>query len=186
MKTLHMVVAGMAAAALSLAPAYADHHGHGSHDMHDGAPTIVGVAAGNDDFSTLVAAVTAASLVDTLNGDGPFTVFAPVNAAFEALPQGTVEMLLEEDNKSALQLVLTYHVVSGDVKAADLVALITDNGGKVAVETVAGVTFMASVVDGGVVLTDQAGRTMSVVATDVPASNGVVHVIDGVLLPTAE
>jgi len=183
MKTLTLAAAKLAAAAMTLAPAYADHHK--PHGMHAEAPTIVGVAAGNDDFSTLVAAVKAADLVDTLNGDGPFTVFAPVNDAFAALPDGTLEMLLEEENKPALQTVLTYHVVSGKVKAADLVALIRDNGGEATVETVAGVTLTAAIVDGDVTLTDQAGNAIKVLATDVPASNGVIHMIGGVLLPTA-
>ncbi|MEO1656401.1 MAG: fasciclin domain-containing protein [Pseudomonadota bacterium] len=182
MKTLTLAAASLAAAAMTLAPAYADDP---SKDMHAEAPTIVGVATGNDDFSTLVAAVTAADLVETLDGDGPFTVFAPVNAAFDALPDGMVDMLLQEENQPALRNVLTYHVVAGKVKAADLVALIRENGGATTVETVAGVTFTAAIVDGDVTLTDQAGNAIKVLSTDVPASNGVVHVIDGVLLPTA-
>ncbi|MEM0929408.1 MAG: fasciclin domain-containing protein [Pseudomonadota bacterium] len=182
MKTLTLAAAGLAAAAITLASASADQHE--TSGMHAEAPTIVGVAAGNDDFSTLVAAVTAADLVETLSGDGPFTVFAPTNDAFDALPDGTVEMLLEEENAPALRSVLTYHVVAGKVKAADLVALIRENGGSAVVETAAGVTFTAAIVDGDVTLTDRTGNAIKVLSTDVAASNGVIHVIDGVLLPT--
>lgn len=133
--------------------------------------TVVAVAAGNPDFSTLVAAVKAAGLVDTLNGKGPFTVFAPTNAAFAKLPAGTVENLLKPENKDKLVAVLTYHVVPGKVTAADVVKLdtaVTVNG-KAADITVAG---------GGVKI-DGANVT----ATDIKASNGVIHVIDSVILP---
>ncbi|MEM1380506.1 MAG: fasciclin domain-containing protein [Pseudomonadota bacterium] len=152
--------------------------------MKKDTPTIVGVAAGNDSFTTLVAAVKAADLVDTLNSKGPFTVFAPVNAAFEALPAGTVETLLKPENKAALQAVLTYHVVAGEVKAGDLVKLIKDNNGTATVTTVEGSSLKAMIKDGDVILMDVAGNTIKVVNTNIPASNGVVHVIDGVLLPT--
>lgn len=169
----------------AIAPAYAfDHHGHGNHQEAE-QPTIVGVAAGNDSFSTLVAAVTAADLVDTLNGDGPFTVFAPTNDAFGALPAGTVDALLQEDNKPALQMVLTYHVVAGKVTAADLVGLIRENDGEATVSTVEGTPLTARIVDGSVTLEDGAGNMITVVTTNIEASNGIVHVIDGVLLPAA-
>jgi uncharacterized surface protein with fasciclin (FAS1) repeats len=147
------------------------------------AGTIVVIAAGNDDLSTLVAAVTAADLVDTLNSDGPFTVFAPPNSAFAKLPEGTVESLLLPENKSALAGVLTYHVVAGEVMAADLVQAITDNGGTYTVTTVNGAALTASIVDGNVILTDAAGGTATVTATDIDASNGVVHLIDTVVMP---
>lgn len=133
--------------------------------------TIVDVAVDNG-FSTLVAAVQAAGLVETLEGDGPFTVFAPTDEAFAALPEGTLESLLEDPE--ALAEILTYHVVSGEVLAEDVVGLdsaATVQGGDIAIE----------VVDGGVVLNGNA----NVVATDVLASNGVVHVIDQVILPPA-
>ena len=145
--------------------------------------TIVAVAAGNDALSTLVAAVTAADLVDTLNSDGPFTVFAPPNDAFAKLPEGTVETLLMPENKATLAGILTYHVVAGEVMAADLVQAITDNGGTFTVTTVNGADLNASIVDGNVILTDATGGTATVTATDIDASNGVVHLIDTVVMP---
>ncbi|MEM9810095.1 MAG: fasciclin domain-containing protein [Pseudomonadota bacterium] len=146
--------------------------------------TVVDVAAGNDQFTTLVAALNAAGLTDALQGDGPFTVFAPINEAFAALPEGTVDLLLQPENRDALQSVLTYHVVTGTVTAADLVALIEQNGGSVQVETVEGTVLTAMLANGGVALTDGAGATVNVVATDITASNGVVHVVDTVMMPT--
>ena len=131
--------------------------------------TIVDVAAGNPDFETLVAAVTAADLVETLSGDGPFTVFAPTDDAFDALPEGLVDALLLPENKDALTSILTYHVVSGEVMAADVTA------GDVA--TVEGST-IAITTDGGVMVNEA-----NVVTTDVDASNGVIHVIDAVVVP---
>tara|TARA_R110000764_G_scaffold100649_1_gene185769 strand:+ start:3381 stop:4007 length:627 start_codon:yes stop_codon:yes gene_type:complete len=145
--------------------------------------TIVAVAAGNDALSTLVAAVTAADLIDTLNSDGPFTVFAPPNDAFAKLPEGTVETLLMPENKATLAGILTYHVVAGEVMAADLVQAITDNGGTFTVTTVNGADLTASIVDGNVILTDATGGTATVTATDIDASNGVVHLIDTVVMP---
>jgi uncharacterized surface protein with fasciclin (FAS1) repeats len=140
-----------------------DHGGYGKND-------IVDVAAGNDDFSTLVAAVKAAGLVDTLKGKGPFTVFAPTNAAFAALPAGTVESLLKPENRDQLVAILTYHVVPGRVMAADVVGLSsagTVNGRNITIDTSNGVKV------------DNANVT----ATDITASNGVIHVIDAVILP---
>jgi len=131
--------------------------------------TIVDVAAGNPDFETLVAAVTAADLVETLSGDGPFTVFAPTDDAFDALPEGLLDALLLPENKDALTSILTYHVVSGEVMAADVTA------GDVA--TVEGST-IAITTDGGVMVNEA-----NVVTTDVDASNGVIHVIDAVIVP---
>ncbi|MEL6360622.1 MAG: fasciclin domain-containing protein [Pseudomonadota bacterium] len=146
--------------------------------------TIVAVAAGTDDLSTLVAAVTAAGLVETLNSDGPFTVFAPPNSAFEKLPEGTVASLLEPDQKDALTGILTYHVVSGEVMAADLVAAIAgEEDGMFEITTVNGAILTASIVDGAPILTDAAGNTSSIIATDIDASNGVVHLIDTVVMP---
>lgn len=145
--------------------------------------TIVEVAQGNDTFSTLVAAVTAAELGETLSGTGPFTVFAPTNDAFAKLPAGTVEKLTTEDTET-LKTILTYHVVAGSVDAATLTAAIGDAGDAgYSVETVGGGTLTAKIVDGGVVLTDAAGNTAKVTATDVAASNGLIHVIDTVLMP---
>jgi uncharacterized surface protein with fasciclin (FAS1) repeats len=136
--------------------------------------TIVDIAANNPDFSTLVAAVEAAGLAETLAGEGPFTVFAPTNDAFAKLPAGTVESLLEPANKDQLTSILTYHVVPAEVMAADVTAG--------AVTTVNGASFDVST-DGGVVISDGQGGTANVVQTDIVASNGVIHVIDAVLLP---
>jgi uncharacterized surface protein with fasciclin (FAS1) repeats len=147
------------------------------------AQTIVDVAAGSKDHSTLVAAVKAAGLVETLQGKGPFTVFAPVNSAFAKLPAGTVESLLKPENKAALTSVLTYHVVAGNLMAADVLKAIEAGGGKATVKTVQGANLTAAVSNGKVVLTDAAGNQSTVVATDLKASNGVIHVIDTVLLP---
>ena len=140
--------------------------------------TIVDVAVGNEDFSTLVAAVTAADLVETLSGEGPFTVFAPTNDAFDALPDGTVESLTQPENKATLATILTYHVVEGEVLSTDL----TDGQ---EVTTVQGEILVVGVSDSGVTLTDAGGNTVNVVIADVDASNGVIHAIDGVLMPAA-
>jgi uncharacterized surface protein with fasciclin (FAS1) repeats len=131
--------------------------------------TIVEVASANEDFSTLVAAVTAAGLGETLSGEGPFTVFAPTNAAFEALPEGLLEKLLLAENKDVLVKILTYHVLGAKVMAADVAAgdAATVEGSTIAITT-----------DMGVKVNDA-----TVTATDVPASNGVIHVIDKVLVP---
>ena len=146
--------------------------------------TIVAIAAGNDDLSTLVAAVTAAELVDTLNSEGPFTVFAPPNSAFEKIDADTLASLLEPEQKETLAGILTYHVVAGEVMAADLVAAIEGaEDGAFAITTVNGATLTASIVDGAPVLTDAAGNTSNITATDIDASNGVVHLIDTVVMP---
>jgi uncharacterized surface protein with fasciclin (FAS1) repeats len=140
-------------------------------EMSTEVGNIVAVAQGNEDFSTLVAAITAAGLGDALSGAGPFTVFAPTNAAFEALPAGLLEKLLLPENKEALTKILTYHVVSAKVMAADVTAgdVTTLEGSAFAVTT-----------EGGVKV-----NTSNVTATDVPASNGVIHVIDAVLVPAS-
>ncbi|WP_296722185.1 fasciclin domain-containing protein [Erythrobacter sp.] len=144
---------------------------------------IVEVAQGDETFSTLVAAVTAADLGETLSGAGPYTVFAPTNDAFGKLPEGTVEQLTTEDTET-LASILTYHVVDGSVDAATLTAAIAEAGDAgYTITTVGGGTLTATVADGGVVLTDAAGNTANVTATDVAASNGVIHVIDTVLMP---
>ncbi|MEM7689208.1 MAG: fasciclin domain-containing protein [Pseudomonadota bacterium] len=147
------------------------------------AGNVVEVAQGDETFSTLVAAVTAAGLGTTLSGEGPFTVFAPTNDAFDKLPDGTVEKLTTED-VDTLTSILQYHVVDGNVDAATLTDAITAAGEDgYTVTTVGGGTFTAAVVDGAVVLTDAAGNTSTVTSTDVEASNGVIHVIDTVLMP---
>jgi uncharacterized surface protein with fasciclin (FAS1) repeats len=147
------------------------------------ATTIVDVAAGNPDFSTLVAAVQAAGLVETLSGDGPFTVFAPTNAAFDKLPAGTVDGLLKPENVEKLKGLLTYHVLAGKFDAAAVTDAITQGKGKYTVTTVQGQKIDLSIKDGKVVLTDANGKTSTVVAADVAASNGVIHAIDSVVMP---
>jgi uncharacterized surface protein with fasciclin (FAS1) repeats len=148
-----------------------------------GAKNIVETASGNPDFSTLVAAVKAAGLVDTLESAGPFTVFAPTNAAFAKLPAGTVDTLLKPENKGQLAKILTYHVVAGKVSSKELIKLIKKGGGKATLKTVSGGTLTAAVVDGKVVLTDEKGGTATVTTADLDQSNGYIHVIDAVLLP---
>lgn len=144
--------------------------------------TIVDKAVATDSLSTLVTAVKAADLAGTLSGDGPFTVFAPTNEAFAALPEGTLDAVLAD--KDALTGILTYHVVGGaEVPAADLIGMIKSDGGSHPVSTVAGGTFTAAIEGDSVVLTDAQGNKATVIATDVDASNGIVHVIDAVLMP---
>jgi uncharacterized surface protein with fasciclin (FAS1) repeats len=147
------------------------------------AKTIVGVAANNENFTTLVAAVTAADLVKTLNSVGPFTVFAPINGAFDKLPEGTVATLLLPENKEMLTSILTYHVVSGTFNAAAVIKAITDNDGKFEVKTVQGGILTASLLEGKVILTDTKGNVSTVVIADVAASNGIIHAIDSVVMP---
>lgn len=147
------------------------------------APSIVGLASGSEDLSTLVAAVSAAGLVDTLDSSGPFTVFAPTNAAFEKLPEGTVATLVKPENKNTLTGILTYHVVSGEVKAADLLSAISENDGQFMFPTVNGDMLTASVSGQDVILTDSTGGISRITATNLGASNGVVHLIDRVVMP---
>ena len=147
------------------------------------AETIVGVAAGNKDFSTLVAAVKAADLVGTLNSAGPFTVFAPTNDAFAKLPKGTVESLLEAGAKDKLTAILTYHVVAGEFKAAAVIEAIKKNKGKFEITTVQGGKLIASLKGKNVILTDANGNVSTVVIADVKASNGIIHAIDTVVMP---
>lgn len=147
--------------------------------------TVVDAAIASPDHTTLVAAVQAAGLVETLSGAGPFTVFAPTNAAFAKLPAGTVESLTQPANRATLTSILTYHVVAGRVNAADLAAQIDAGGGTAAVTTVQGATLTARRSGQSIVLTDASGAASTVTATDVAASNGVIHVIDTVLTPPA-
>ena len=146
-------------------------------------PTIVDLAVGSEDLTTLVAAVKAEGLVETLNSSGPFTVFAPTNAAFAKLPAGTVETLVKPENKDKLTSILTYHVVGAEVMAADLVQAIKDNGGSYTVPTVNGDTLTASIISGNVYLQDSNGEYSKVIATDLDASNGVVHLLNSVVMP---
>jgi uncharacterized surface protein with fasciclin (FAS1) repeats len=144
---------------------------------------VVDVAIGSKDHTTLVAAVKAADLVNTLKGAGPFTVFAPANSAFDKLPKGTVESLLKPENKAALANILTYHVVAGNLKAADVLEAIKAGKGKAVVKTVQGENLTATLENGKVILTDAKGGKATVTATDLTATNGVIHVIDSVLMP---
>ena len=192
MKT-HSILLGAASAAVLLAAApaaFADHHGGMNHPSVTvgGAAmypdkTIVENAVNSPIHTTLVAAVKAADLVDTLSGEGPFTVFAPTDAAFAALPDGTVESLVQPENKATLTKILTYHVVAGRVTAADVIGLIEAGGGSAALTTVSGDTLTASLRDGSVILTDENGGVATVTQADVFQSNGVIHVTDAVSLP---
>jgi len=144
---------------------------------------IIDNAVNSKDHTTLVAAVKAAGLVETLKGPGPFTVFAPTNAAFAALPAGTVDTLLKPENKAMLTGILTYHVVPGKVDAKSLMKMIDDGKGTASFKTVAGGTLTAKTSGGKVMVTDEKGGTATVTIADVYQSNGVIHVVDKVLLP---
>lgn len=144
---------------------------------------IIENAVNSKDHTTLVAAVKAAGLVETLQGEGPFTVFAPTNEAFAKLPKGTVESLLMPENKAKLQAVLTYHVVAGKVSAIDLMKKIKDGKGKAELTTVNGGTLTAMLKGKKVQLKDAAGTISTVTIADVNQSNGVIHVVDTVVLP---
>ena len=145
--------------------------------------TIVENAANSADHTTLVAAVTAAGLVETLSGPGPFTVFAPTNAAFARLPAGTVESLVQPANRATLTRILTAHVVAGRVSAADVLSAIQAGGGRAALTTVSGDTLVATLEGGSVILTDEKGGKARVTQADVFQSNGVIHVTDTVSMP---
>jgi len=145
--------------------------------------TIVDNAVNSKDHTTLVAAVQAAGLVDTLKGAGPFTVFAPVNSAFDKLPMGTVEMLLKPENKAMLTKVLTYHVLAGDMDSKAIAKAIKEGRGKAEFTTVAGGKLWAMMDGKNLVLTDEKGGRSTVTIADVRQSNGVIHVVDTVVLP---
>ncbi|WP_266368030.1 fasciclin domain-containing protein [Tellurirhabdus rosea] len=158
--------------------------------MVGGAPmyptkNIVQNAVNSKDHTTLVAAVKAADLVGTLESAGPFTVFAPTNKAFDKLPKGTVETLLKPENKSSLQGVLTYHVVPGRIGSTELAKMIKDGNGKATLKTAAGGTLTASMDGKKVVIMDEKGGKSTVTVKDVNQSNGVIHVVDKVLLPNS-
>ncbi len=145
--------------------------------------TVVAIAADNESFSTLVAAIEAADLVDALNVKGPFTVFAPVNEAFAALPEGTVDDLLKEENQASLQSILKYHVISGEYMAADVLKAIEANEGALDITSIQGENLTLTVEEGKVIITDANGNASTVVVADVDASNGVIHAIDKVIMP---
>ena len=144
---------------------------------------IVDAAVASADHTTLVAAVKAAGLVDTLKGKGPFTLFAPTNAAFAKLPAGTVDNLLKPESKATLTKILTYHVVAGKLDAASVVKTIKAGNGKATLTTVAGGKITASMEGKNVVITDEKGGKATVTTADLMESNGVIHVVDSVLLP---
>ena len=188
--TRHVLLKTLAAALLGTAVALTLTGGSfaANEPIVGGAPmypkkNIVENAVNSKDHTTLVAAVKAAGLVDTLSSPGPFTVFAPTNAAFAKLPKGTVETLLKPENKAQLVKILTYHVVATNALSGAIDKMIKDDGGKHTVKTVAGNTLVASMKGGRITLTDESGGTATVTIADVRQSNGVIHVIDRVLLP---
>jgi len=154
----------------------------GGHEMFP-SKNIVQNALNSDDHTTLVAAVKAAGLVDTLEGPGPFTVFAPTNEAFAKLPTGTVDTLLMTENKATLTKVLTYHVVAGRMDSKEIARAIKAGNGKATLNTVSGGKLWASMQGKDLVLTDEKGGTARVTISNVYQSNGVIHVIDTVLMP---
>ena len=183
MQTKHKLASIGLAVAMSLAAASSF-----AQVMVGGAPMlaskdIIDNAVNSKDHTTLVAAVKAAGLVDTLKGPGPFTVFAPTNAAFAALPAGTVDTLLKPENKGMLTGILTYHVVAGKWDAAAISKMIADGKGMASIKTVAGGTLTAKAMGGKVMVTDEKGGSATVTIADVYQSNGVIHVVDKVLMP---
>jgi uncharacterized surface protein with fasciclin (FAS1) repeats len=179
------VAAGLALAALTTVPTFAKE----ATVMVGGAAmfpskNIVENAVNSKDHTTLVAAVKAAGLVETLQGAGPFTVFAPVNSAFDALPAGTVDTLLKPENKSQLTQVLTYHVVPGRITAGDLMEMVKKGGGKAMLKTVEGEDLTVEIKDGSLWIWDAKGDAAKITIKNVMQSNGVIHVIDTVLLPS--
>lgn len=178
----------LAATLFAIGVAHAGNHGA----KHEAKPAamqkktgtdIVDAAIASKVHTTLVAAVKAAGLVETLKSDGPFTVFAPTDAAFSALPTGTVDTLLKPENKSALGGVLTYHVVAGKFDSAAILAKIKAGKGKAMLTTVQGESLTATLVDGKVIVTDAKGGKSTVSTADLRQSNGIIHVVDKVLLP---
>jgi uncharacterized surface protein with fasciclin (FAS1) repeats len=183
-KLIGAVIAGFATTSIfALVPAQAGAHAaHGEASAHQ-HHTIVDAAVASSSHSTLVAAVKAAGLVDTLAGPGPFTVFAPTDDAFAKLPEGTVATLLEPENRDTLTKVLTYHVVPGRITAPELLQLIEQGGGEATLDTVAGGTLTARVKGGEVVIVDETGGKATVKQADLVQSNGVIHVTDSVSMP---
>ncbi len=185
-----LIAATLAVAALGGSATFAKHHGHkqANNPMVGGAAmlpakNIVENASAAPNLTTLVAAVKAAGLVETLASPGPFTVFAPTNTAFDKLPDGTVGTLVKPENKATLTKILTYHVVAGKLTAKDVMAAIKAGGGKASLTTVAGEKLTARLSGSSIVITDAKGGQSAVTTADVMQSNGVVHVIDSVLLP---
>jgi uncharacterized surface protein with fasciclin (FAS1) repeats len=177
-----LLIAAFALVALATAPTFAQTVMVGGAPMY---PTkdIVDNAVNSKDHTTLVAAVKAAGLVETLKSDGPFTVFAPTNAAFDKLPAGTVGTLVKPENKSMLTKILTYHVVSGRLSAADIAAKIKAGGGSATLKTVSGGTLTAHMMGKKLMLADEMGGMSTVTIPNVFQKNGVIHVVDAVLMP---
>jgi uncharacterized surface protein with fasciclin (FAS1) repeats len=180
----HKTLLTLAIAALAVTSTFAaDNPKVGGKEMYP-TKNIIENAVNSPDHTTLVAAVKAAGLVDTLEGTGPFTVFAPTNEAFQKLPTGTVDTLVKPENKATLTKILTYHVVAGRVSAKDLEKMIKEGNGTATLTTVEGGKLMASLHDGKhIMLTDEKGGTSMVTIANVFQSNGVIHVIDTVLMP---
>lgn len=178
--TLAAMLATPVLAESQAAPAAEDTAAH----VHAEVPaTVVDIAVGSPDHTTLVAAVQAANLASALAGEGPFTVFAPVDAAFAALPEGTLDTLLAEEDKATLTGILQAHVVPAQALAADVLAAVEAGGGSATFTTLGGAVLTATVADGVVTITDPQGNAAKVVAADIKAGNGVVHAIDAVLMP---
>lgn len=182
MKTLIRTLAATAVFAAGLAVAHAENPMVGGTAMFSDK-TIVENAVNSKDHTTLVAAVKAAGLVDTLNSAGPFTVFAPTNDAFAALPEGTVETLLKPENKDQLTRILTCHVVAADAKSSAIMKMVDDDGGMHPVKTVGGCGLTVTYKGDKIMVEDESGNVANVTIADVDQSNGVIHVIDKVLLP---
>ena len=182
MKFMLRTLAATAVLATGLTVAHAENPMVGGAAMYPDK-TIVENAVNSKDHTTLVAAVKAAGLVDTLNGEGPFTVFAPTNEAFAALPDGTVETLLKPENKDQLTKILTCHVVAADAHAAAIMKMVDDDGGTHPVTTVGGCKLNITYEGDKVMIEDENGNVANVTIADVDQKNGVIHVIDKVLLP---
>jgi uncharacterized surface protein with fasciclin (FAS1) repeats len=175
----------IAAAVLASSSAYAQDNPMVGGAAMSADKNIVENAVNSNDHTTLVAAVEAADLVETLSGEGPFTVFAPTNAAFDALPAGTVDTLLKPENKEQLSKVLTCHVVAADAMSDAIGTMIADDGGTHPVNTVGGCVLQAKMDGDKITLTDENGSVATVTIADVDQSNGVIHVIDTVMTPKA-
>lgn len=182
MKFMLRTLAATAVLATGLTVAHAENPMVGGAAMYPDK-TIVENAVNSKDHTTLVAAVKAAGLVDTLSGEGPFTVFAPTNEAFAALPDGTVDTLLKPENKDQLTKILTCHVVAADAHAAAIMKMVDDDGGSHPVTTVGGCKLNITYEGDKVMIEDENGTVANVTIADVDQSNGVIHVIDKVLLP---
>ena len=179
---IRLTLAAAGLAILASSAAYAGNPMVGGAAMYP-TKSIVQNAVNSKDHTTLVAAVTAAGLVDTLAGQGPFTVFAPTNAAFGKLPAGTVDTLVKPENKDTLTKILTYHVVPGRYTAADVAALAAQNGGTATLKTVQGGTLKFRKSGSAWTVIDAKGGSARITIANVMQSNGVIHVIDGVLMP---